>query len=372
MRISFVTFLFAAVLCEAQTPAAREVATARLKELVSIEGIRDNQLIGYGLVVGLNSTGDHQTTFFSAQSLANTLQQMGVSVNPGQLLVKDTAAVMVTATLPPFAQPGIHIDVSASAIGDAQNLQGGTLLLTSLKGVDGQVYALAQGPVVTGGFGAGRAGNADVVNHPTVGRVPAGGTVERGAPSIAPKDKFRLQLREPDFTTALRISTVINGKFGASDKKLADPETSATVLVHIPPDYSSRIVEFMADLEDLQVQADRPARVVINERTGTIVMGKQVRVSPVAIMHGKLTVEIQTVPQVSQPNPLSQGQTVVTPQTTVNAKEEKSRSVVLQQGATVEELVRALGAIGSTPRDVIAILESLRAAGALEADVQVI
>lgn len=350
----------------------KEVATARLKELVSIEGVRDNQLIGYGLVVGLNSTGDHQTTYFSAQSLANMLQQMGVSVNPTQLLVKDTAAVMVTATLPPFAQPGMHIDVAASAIGDAQNLQGGMLLLTSLKGVDGQVYALAQGPVVTGGFGAGRAGNSDTVNHPTVGRVPAGGNVERPAPSIAPKTKITLQLREPDFMTAVRITNAVNTKFQNPAKPFAQAETSATVGVAIPPEYSSRVVEFMADLESLEVQADRPARVIINERTGTIVMGKEVRVAPVAIMHGNLTVEIQTVPLVSQPNPLSQGQTVVVPQTNVSAKEDKARSLVLQQGATVEELVRALGAIGSTPRDVIAILESLRAAGALEADLQVI
>jgi flagellar P-ring protein FlgI len=359
-----------------ETPPAgetrKDTSTARLKELVSIEGVRDNQLIGYGLVVGLNSTGDHQTTYFSAQSLANMLQQMGVSVNPGQLLVKDTAAVMVTATLPAFATPGMHIDVSAAAIGDAQNLQGGMLLLTSLKGVDGQVYALAQGAVVTGGFGAGRAGNSETVNHPTVGRVPGGANVERPAPSVPPKGRIRLQLREPDFTTALRISRVVNTKFQDGDKPLAEPETSATVGINVPASYSTRVVEFIADLEALTVQADRPARVVINERTGTIVMGKEVRVSPVAIMHGKLTVEIQTTPEVSQPNAFGQGQTEVVNKTTVNTKEEKSRSLVLGQGATVEELVRALGAIGSTPRDVIAILESLRAAGALEADVQVI
>lgn len=372
MRIRLLPLLLCAAALQSAEETPRDTMTARLKELVSIEGVRDNQLIGYGLVVGLNSTGDHQTTYFSAQSLANMLQQMGVSVNPGQLLVKDTAAVMVTATLPPFAQPGMHIDVTASAIGDAQNLQGGTLLLTSLKGVDGQVYALAQGPVVTGGFGAGRAGNSDVVNHPTVGRVPGGADVERGAPSITPKGKIRLQLREPDFMTALRISRAINTRFPDAGKPLAVPETSATIGITVPPDYSARLVEFMADLEDLQVQTDRPARVVVNERTGTIVMGKEVRVSPVAIMHGKLTVEIQTTPLVSQPNPLSQGQTVVVPQTNVSAKEEKSRSLVLQQGATVEELVHALGAIGSTPRDVIAILESLRAAGALEAELDVI
>ncbi|HUA85587.1 MAG TPA: flagellar basal body P-ring protein FlgI [Bryobacteraceae bacterium] len=367
MKIRLFLWIFAAALA-----AAQDSAEVRLKDLVSIEGVRENQLIGYGLVVGLNSTGDHQTTYFSAQSLANMLQQMGVSINPTQLLVKDTAAVMVTATLPPFAQPGMHIDVTAGAIGDAQNLQGGMLLLTSLKGVDGQVYALAQGPVVTGGFGAGRGGNSEVVNHPTVGRVPAGAMVERGAPSIPPKGEVRLLLRDPDFATALRISRVINEKFPDAAKPLADPETSSTVAVRIPPDYTTRVVEFMAGLEDLQVRADRVARVVINERTGTIVMGKEVRVAPVAIMHGKLTVEIRTVPIISQPNGLSQGKTTVAPLTTVNAHEDTSRNLVLEQGATVEELVRALGTIGSTARDVIAILESLHAAGALEAEIEVI
>lgn len=344
----------------------------RLKELVSIEGVRDNQLIGYGLVVGLKGTGDRQQTLFSAQSLANLLQQMGVATNPAILRVANTAAVMVTATLPPFAQPGVHIDVTASAIGDAPNLQGGTLLLTSLKGVDGQVYAISQGPVVTGGFSAGRSGNAQTVNHPTVGRVPGGATIERAAPSVSPVGHMKLQLTQPDFTTAQRISTVINDKFAEGKPPLARAENSALVAVTIPQDYATRIVEFIADVEALQVQADRAARVVINERTGTIVMGKEVRVSPVAIMHGNLTVEIQTVNTVSQPAPLSQGQTAIVPQVGLTAKEEKSRSLVLKQGATVEELVRALGSIGSTPRDVIAILQSLRAAGALEADIDVI
>ncbi len=355
------------------TPVESTGATGtRLKELVSLEGVRDNQLIGYGLVVGLNRTGDSLQTLFSTQSLSNLLQQMGVSVDPKHIRVNNTAAVMVTATLPPFAQTGIHIDVNAAAIGDAANLQGGQLLLTSLKGVDGQVYAVAQGPVVTGGFAVGRTGNSQTVNHPTVGRVPGGAIVERVAPSIEPNGHLRLQLRQPDFTTALRISAVINNKFGAEGKPLAKPENSALVGVNIPPEYAARSVEFIADLEALQVVTDRPARVVINERTGTIVMGKEVRVSPVAIMHGKLTVEIQTIENVSQPNPLSQGTTTVVPEVAVAGKEEKSRSLVLKQGATVEELVRALGAIGSTPRDVIAILQSLRAAGALEADVDVI
>jgi flagellar P-ring protein FlgI len=360
----------------AATPPIESVGLpgTRLKELVSIEGVRDNQLIGYGLVVGLAGTGDRQLTIFSAQSLTNMLQQMGVSVPATALIVKNTAAVMVTATLPPFAQPGMHVDITAAALGDASNLQGGLLLLTSMKSVDGQVYAIAQGSVVTGGFGAGRGGgNSTTVNHPTVGRVPGGGIVERPAPSIEPTNRLKLQLRQPDFTTAQRVSAVINDKFGASpDKPLAKAENSAVIAVSIPPDFATRAVDFIASLEALQVQADRPARVVINERTGTIVMGKEVRVSPVAIMHGKLTVEIQTTETVSQPGPLSQGTTAVVPQVAVNTKEEKSRSLVLKQGATVEELVRALGSIGSTPRDVIAILQSLRAAGALEADVEVI
>lgn len=345
----------------------------RLKELVSLEGVRDNQLIGYGLVVGLNGTGDHQQTLFSAQSLGNMLQQMGVSINPAIVRVTNTAAVMVTATLPPFAQPGMHVDVTAGAIGDAANLQGGLLLMTSLKGVDGQVYAIAQGSVVTGGFVAGKSGNSATVNHPTVGRVPGGANVERVSPSIAPKNSIKLQLRDPDFTTALRISTAINEKFGDKVHPIAHPDNSALVAVTIPAEYATRATEFIAGLEALQVVADRPARVIINERTGTIVMGKEVRVSPVAIMHGKLTVQIQTQEQVSQPNAFSRtGTTEVVPQVTVGAKEEKSKSVMLGKGATVEELVRALGDIGSTPRDVIAILQSLRAAGALEAEVEVI
>jgi flagellar P-ring protein precursor FlgI len=353
-----------------------QVPSTRLKELVSLEGVRDNQLIGYGLVVGLAGTGDRQLTVFSAQSLTNLLQQMGVSVPASAILVKNTAAVLVTATLPPFAQPGMHIDITAAALGDSSNLQGGLLILTSLKAVDGQVYAVAQGSVVTGGFGAGRGGggggNSQTVNHPTVGRVPGGATVERPAPSIIPTSQVKLQLHEPDFTTALRISDAINEKFENPGKPLAKAENSALVAVTVPADYAGRAVEFVAQLESLEVKADRPARVIINERTGTIVMGKEVRVSPVAIMHGNLTVEIQTVETVSQPGPLSQGTTAVVPEVKVNAKEEKARSLVLNRGATVEELVHALGAIGSTPRDVIAILQSLHAAGALEADIDVI
>jgi flagellar P-ring protein FlgI len=344
----------------------------RLKDLVSIEGIRDNQLIGYGLVVGLNRTGDSAQTIFSAQSLTNLLQRMGVAVSPTLIMVRNTAAVFVTADLPPFAQPGTRIDVAVGAVGDAINLQGGILVLTSLKGADGQVYAAAQGSVVTGGFVAGGGGNSKTLNHPTAGRVPNGAIVERLAPSVAPRDKIRLQLREADFTTASRISVAINRKFGSASAEPARAENSALISVDMPSSYRSNPVAFLGELENLTVEQDRPARIVINERTGTIVMGKDVRIAPVAILQGTLTVEIQTSLNTSQPPALSAGQTTVTPEVNVTAKEAKARNVVLKQGASVEELVRALTAIGSTARDIIAILQNLKVAGALEAEVEVI
>jgi flagellar P-ring protein FlgI len=342
---------------------------ARLKDLVSVEGVRENQLIGYGVVVGLAGKGDSQQTVFSNQSLTNILERMGIAVSPTAIRVKNTAAVMVTATLPAFAQPGMHIDTTVAAIGDASTLQGGILVLTSLRGADGQVYAVAQGPVVTGGFIAGRGGATQTVNHPTVGRAPNGAIVERVAPSVTPKSLVKLQVLQSDFTTSTRIVEAINQKFTAG---AAHAENPGLVAVTIPAEFASRTTEFIAVLENLMVEPDRPARVVINERTGTIVMGKDVRIAPVAILHGNLNVEIQTSLAVSQPAPLSSGTTEVVPQTTTTVKEEKARNVVLKQGATVEELVRALAAIGSTPRDVIAILQSLRSAGALEAELEVI
>jgi len=350
--------------------AASLLPAARLKDLVTIEGVRDNQLIGYGLVVGLAGTGDRRQTMFSAQSLTNMLERMGVSVPPTAIRINNTAAVMVTATLPPFAQPGAKLDIPAAAIGDCSNLQGGILVLTSLRGADGQVYAVAQGPVMTGGFSAGRGGNSQTVNHPTVGRAPAGAIVERAAPSVAPKGTIHLQLRQSDFTTSARIVEAVNTHFKAPTAARA--ENSGLVSVPVPPDFASRTIEFISAIENLTVEADRGAKVVINERTGTIVLGKDVRVAPVAILHGNLSVEIQTTMNVSQPGTLAQGTTQVTPQTTTTAQEEKARNVILKQGATVEELVRALAAIGSTPRDVIAILQNLRSAGALEAEVEVI
>jgi|HubBroStandDraft_3_1064219.scaffolds.fasta_scaffold61567_2 flagellar P-ring protein precursor FlgI len=363
---------FAVLLSLAQLFAAP--AGTRLKDMISIEGVRDNQLVGYGMVVGLNGTGDKAQTVFSVQSLTNLLARMGVQVSPTAILVKNMAAVLVTANLPPFAQPGTRIDITVAAIGDASNLQGGVLILTPLKGADGQIYAAAQGSVVTGGFVAkgGAGGNSKAVNHPTAGRIPNGALVEKPAPSVSPEGHIKLQLQRADYLNASRVSSAINLKFGSDRVQPARAENSALVSVDLPAAYKGRTVEFLGELEDLIVETDRPARIVVNERTGTIVMGKDVRIAPVAILHGALTVEIQTILQTSQPEPFSQGQTTVTPQTTVAAKEEKARNVVLKQGASVEELVRALTAIGSTPRDIIAILQNLKAAGALEAELEVI
>ena len=347
-------------------------AGTRLKDVVALEGVRDNQLIGYGLVVGLNRTGDSQQTLFSNQTLANLLKRMGVTADPTQMQVRDMAAVMVTANLPPFAQPGTRIDVTAAAIGDAKSLQGGLLLMTPLKGADGQTYAAAQGPVITGGFVAGRGGTSQTLNHPTVGRTPEGAIVEKAPPTVAMSSKLKLQLRQADFTTAARVAAVLNQHFSAGASPVARAESEAAVVVDVPEAYSARLVEFVAELENLTVEVDRKAKVVINERTGTIVIGKDVMIAPVAIMHGVLSVEVRTKLEVSQPEPLSAGKTVVTPEVTVDAKEEKAKNIVLQKGATVEEMVRALQAIGSTPRDIIAILENLRSAGALDAEIEVI
>jgi flagellar P-ring protein precursor FlgI len=360
------------------TALLRGEAETRLKEIASIEGVRDNQLIGYGLVVGLNRTGDKQQTVFSFQTLTNMLRRMGIVVDPTTIQVRNLAAVMVTATLPPFAQPGAHIDVTAAAIGDATSLQGGLLVLTPLKAADGETYAVAQGSLLIGGFAAvGRGGTSQTVNHPTAGRVPAGAIVEKAAPSVEPASKFNLQLRQADFTTAARVAEVLNKHFTSPDSpKDADPvahaQSSAVVEVKIPVAYASRTVEFVAELENLTVEAGRAEKIVINERTGTLVLGKEIRISPVAILHGTLTVEVRTTLEVSQPAPSSQGQTVVVPQTKVETKEEKAKNVILDKGATVEQLVRALQAIGSTPRDIIAILENMRAAGALDAEIEVI
>jgi flagellar P-ring protein precursor FlgI len=346
-----------------------DAAETRLKELVTLEGVRDNQLMGYGLVVGLNGTGDRKQTVFSSQSLSNLLERMGLTVSATAIQVKNTAAVMVTATLPPFAQPGSRIDVTVAAIGDAPGLQGGILLMTGMKGPDGQVYAIAQGPLVIGGFVAGNSGNTQVVNHPTVGSMPNGAIVERPAPSTPLGNQIHLQLEQADFATASRIAVALNKQFG----DIAHADNSALVSVAVPESKRNDITQFVADLERVTVDADRQAKIVVNERTGTIIMGKQVHIAPVAIMQGSLTVEIQTTQEVSQPAPLSSGGTTqVVPQVNLGVRQDAARNLVLKDGATVEELVQALSSIGSTPRDIISILQSLKSAGALEAELEVI
>ena len=364
----FSPFLFAATAADAPAPGH-----TRLRDVVALEGVRDNQLFGYGLVVGLNGTGDKRQSVFAAQSLSNLLQRMGVSVPPTAFQAQNTAAVMVTATLPPFAQPGTRIDVTVAVMGDAKNLQGGLLLLTSLKAGNGQIYAVGQGPVVTGGFvAAGGAGNTQTVNHPTTGRVPSGAIVEQAPPSHFGTDLMRLQLRHGDFTNAARIAALINREFSDAGGPLAHAESSSLVSVELPAKFRERPVEFLSIVENLTLDVNLRPRIIVNERTGTIVIGKELRIAPVSILHGNLTVEIETTFNVSQPAPFSQGQTTTVPQVGVTARPEAARNVTLKEGASVEDLIQSLMAIRSTPRDVIAILQSLQAAGALDAEIEVI
>ena len=353
------------------SPPATAVGV-RVKDMASLEGVRENQLVGYGLVVGLAGTGDRRQTVFSVQSLTNLLQRMGVSVSPAAIRVNNVAAVMLMANLPPFAQPGGRIDVTVASMGDAPNLQGGLLVLTPLKGPDGQVYAMAQGAVVTGGFVGGRGGSTQTVNHPTVGRIAGGALIERGGPTVELSGKLRLQLHRADFTTAARLAEAVNKKFGVGQAALARAENSALVAVNLPAEFATRPIDFIAALEAVTFETDQVAKVVVNERTGTIVLGKQVRIAPASILHGNLTVSIQTTYAVSQPAALGAGQTTVTPEVTVKAKEDTARNITLKEGATVEDLVRALNAIGSTARDVIAILQNLKSAGALDADLEIL
>lgn len=348
-------------------------ATSRIKDLVSIEGVRDNQLVGYGLVVGLAGTGDRQQTVFSVQSLTNILQRMGVTVPPAAIIVRNTASVLVTATLPAFAQPGSKVDIDVAAIGDSTNLQGGLLILTPLRAANGKVFAIAQGSVVTGGFVAGRGGNSQTVNHPTVGRIVDGAIVEEAPPSVEPTDLLNLQLRRPDFVTASRMAEIINKKFNTSSQLTAQALNSGLVSVHVPHSFQGKMVDFVAAVEDIELDADRSSRIAINERTGTIVLGGDVHIAPAAILQGNLSVEIQTSYAVSQPAPFkSGGQTVVVPEVNVTATQDKAKNVILKEGATVDDLVHSLMAIGSTPRDIIAILQSLKAAGAIDAQIEIL
>ncbi len=345
------------------------VYAERIKDIASFEGVRTNQLIGFGLVVGLDGTGDKGNA--TMQGIANMLQRMGLTVRPADIKAKNTAAVMVTATLPPFPKPGLRVDALVSTIGDTKSLQGGTLLLSPLKGPDGSVYALAQGPVSIGGFIGGGGGTTVQKNHLTAGRVPEGVTIERDLPFVLGRDgEIRLFLHEPDFATATAVVGKINEALNANYASAID---ASSVLLRIPAEYRGKIVELITRIEAVDVPVDEAAKVVVNERTGTIVIGDRVRIAPGAIAHGNLTIEIKTEYKVSQPPPVApQGaETVVTPQKDVKIKEEKA-SLVEVSGVTLGEIVKGLNALGVSPRDLISILQALKAAGALRADLEII
>jgi flagellar P-ring protein precursor FlgI len=341
----------------------------RIKDIASFEGVRENQLVGYGLVAGISNTGD--TGLATLQTIANMLQRMGIIVKPRDIMAKNTAAVVVTATLPPFPKPGTKIDALVSALGDAKSLQGGTLLLTPLKGPDGKVYALAQGPVSIGGFIGGGGGTTVQKNHLTSGKVPQGVIIEQDLPfTLGNGGEIKIFLQMPDFTTATEITKKINETLNFEYASTIDP---SAIRLKIPPDYANKKVELITLIEGLEVSPDIPARVVINERTGTIVIGDKVRISPVAIAHGNLTIEIKTEFRVSQPPPFApeKAETVVVPQKDVTVKEQKA-SLMEVSGSTLGEIVRALNALGVTPRDLIAILQALKASGALMAELEII
>jgi len=350
--------------------AEETVKKALIRDITSIEGVRENSLLGYGIVVGLRGTGDKQQTLFTTQTLANMLQRMGVQVPSGTIKVNNVAGVFVTATLPAFASPGTRLDVTVSSTGDAKSLEGGLLLLTPLYGPDGKIYGSAQGPLTLGGYSAGVTGNTKQLNHPTVGRIPAGGVVERDTSLDLNKlDKISLQLNDPNFSTAEEVAAAINREFGravalAIDSRRVDLNPASAAAPTLPA--------LLARVENLPVEVRRQARVVVNERTGTVVMGKDVRLGAVSILHGNLSIEVTTEFTVSQPNPLSKGETTVVPQPTVKAEETPARRVELNEGASVEQLVNGLQKIGATARDVISILQAIKAAGALDAELEVI
>lgn len=351
-----------------QSPAMPE--SSRIKDVASFEGIRDNQISGLGLIVGLNGTGDRRQTVFSTQMLTNMLERSGITVSPDQMRVKNIAAVMVTATLPPFVRRGSHIDVTVSSIGDAESIQGGVLIMTPLMAANREIYVTAQGQIALGGFSAGGGGNRVQSGHPTVGRIPNGGLVEKEVPvDLASKTQLVLLLNESDLTSATRAVRAINETVG---RQVAAAQDGRTVSIKIPEEYAGRPVEYMALIENARMDVDARARVEINEKTGTIVMGKEVRISSVSIIHGNLSLQVGTILEVSQPSEFAQGKTTVVPQTTVTAQEDKAKTVTLRDGASVEEVVRALNSIGASPRDIVAILQAIKAAGALHAELEII
>jgi flagellar P-ring protein precursor FlgI len=346
-------------------------AASRVKDIADFEGVRSNMLVGYGLVVGLNGTGDSlRNSMFTQESLVAMLERLGVSTRGNALNTKNVAAVMVTATLPPFARQGSRIDVSVSALGDSKSLLGGTLLVTPLLGADGEAYAVAQGALSVGGFEA--QGEAESITRgvPTAARIPAGVIIEREVEfDLDDLTQIRLALRNPDFTTAERIAAAINSRMGTATARAVDP---ATVTLPVPVAYSGHIAQLLGEIEQLAVEPDTAARILIDERSGIIVMGENVQISRVAVAQGNLTVRVTETPQVSQPNPLADGRTVEVPRTEIDIDDQSgNRMVALEPGVTLKDLVDGLNALGVGPRDMIGILQAIKAAGALQAEIEV-
>jgi flagellar P-ring protein precursor FlgI len=359
------------VLALSLAPVAPAAATSRIKDLANVEGIRQNQLIGYGLVVGLNGTGDTLNNApFTKQSLQAMLERLGVNIRGAtNVRTGNVAAVMVTANLPPFGTQGTRIDVTVSAFGDAKSLQGGTLLVTPLLGADGNVYAVAQGSLAIGGFQAEGEAAKVVRGVPTVGRISNGAIIEREIDfALNRLTQLRLALRNPDFTTAKRIAAAVNDFIGMPTAEPLDP---STVQLAIPAKYHGNVIALLTEIEQLQIEPDLTAKIVIDERSGVIVMGRDVRVSMVAVAQGNLTVSISETPQVSQPAPFSQGQTRVVPRTRVGVTEEGKKLAVVHEGVSLQQLVDGLNALGLGPRDMIAILQAIKASGAIQADIEV-
>lgn len=347
---------------------------ARIKDIAELKGVRNNQLIGYGLITGLAGTGDDlKKVLFTRQALYNMLVRQGITVNPDEfdnIKVNNVAAVMVTASLPPFAKPGSTIDVQVSSIGDAKSLAGGNLLMTQLKGPDGKVYAVSQGPLTIGAFSFGGKAAKAQRNHPTVGRITGGAIIEKTAPGkFADDGTLSYSLRTSDFTTAANMSDAINDKYGIGT---AFPVDSATIKVIIPEAFLEDKVHFVTSIESMRIETDTNAKVVVNERTGTIVMGKDVRLSTVAVSHGNLSLIVKETMEVTQPNPLATGQTVVAPETTVEIVEDEGQLMLVEEGVSIGAVADALNAIGATPRDLIAIFQAIKAAGAMHGELIVL
>lgn len=373
MRSTAIAVLVSVLLLPFAVKAARADVErlARVKDVSTIEGIRDNQLIGYGIVVGLNRTGDSTQTMFPMQTLISTLQKMGVSLpqsSATSLRVQNMAAVFVVATLPPFSQPGTKLDVTVSSVGDAKSLEGGLLLMTPMYGPDGQVYAQAQGPIVLGGYSVGATGNLKQMNHPTTGRVPTGALVERAVPfDIKQMHTVTILLNDADFRTAESMADAINLNL---KRPIAHALDSRRIGIAVQP--GEDLPSLLSKVEAVQISVYPRAKVIVNERTGTVVIGGDVRLQPVSILHGGLAVNVVTEYKVSQPNAFGQGTTAVVPQTTVQAQDKPVNRIELKQGATVDDLVQNLQQIGASARDVISILQAMKEAGALEAELEVL